>query len=42
MVGLCEGEELHHLSMVARTRRVFCVVCVGVSVCVRVGMCVCG
>ncbi len=32
MVGLCEGEELQHSSMVTRTSRVFCGVCVSVSV----------
>ena len=34
MVGLCEGEELQHSSMVARTSRMFCGVC-GRVVCGR-------
>ena len=47
VVGLCEWEELQHSSMVARTSRVFCGVCVcvdgwvGVSVSVN-EVCVCG
>ena len=34
VVGLCEGEELQHSSMVARTSRMFCGVC-GRVVCGR-------